>query len=518
MHTNTNKEVGFNWSNIFRFGKEQTLKNKKEANLLQRVVVCSRSSASASAAKTLVYLSLLRPVVVIVDKAKMTVLHATSLRTTRWKESQCCQKDFKNDVLGGRKRKHHVHADASKCEQVHSYLHTSPKSTILERAFLERYWTFMVHTFCPKWLAPNLITTLGLCFVILNVSLVLYFSPELDGSSPNWVYAVCAVGFWIYQTMDGMDGKQARRTGTGSPLGEVVDHGCDAFSACAYATILCDAFSFNAKTNRLLVCAITSCGRWNFGLDTVTSTYQGLLPINDFDAQEIQIICQIVFLLTAYLGPSGWKEINVPVPTFVSPSGTIPVGLLFMGVASIVSYTTRFITVVKTVRKRRQVKSGSVATGEGKRRTSTRAQMKKNGGLPPHWPQDRSLAAVYLTVVVIELCFFNAVYHSKNFIAAHICACVMFTEVMVRVMQIRVSDPNFRVFNWTHAIVAYVASQVIEKTDDVGMGTVIAVALATFFYRFFHLVAQVTGCLGLHPNIFVIKKAAGNHKKGKKGH
>ena len=513
-----NKEVGFNWSNISfsLFGKERT-KNKKEANLLQRrVVVCSRSSASASAAKALVCLSLLRPVVVIVDKAKMTVLHATSLRTTRWKESQCCH--FKNDVLGGRKRKHHVHADASKCEQVHSYLHTSPKSTILERAFLERYWTFMVHTFCPKWLAPNLITTLGLCFVILNVSLVLYFSPELDGSSPNWVYAVCAVGFWIYQTMDGMDGKQARRTGTGSPLGEVVDHGCDAFSACAYATILCDAFSFNAKTNRLLVCAITSCGRWNFGLDTVTSTYQGLLPINDFDAQEIQIICQIVFLLTAYLGPSGWKEINVPVPTFVSPSGTIPVGLLFMGVASIVSYTTRFITVVKTVRKRRQVKSGSVATGEGKRRTSTRAQMKKNGGLPPHWPQDRSLAAVYLTVVVIELCFFNAVYHSKNFIAAHICACVMFTEVMVRVMQIRVSDPNFRVFNWTHAIVAYVASQVIEKTDDVGMGTVIAVALATFFYRFFHLVAQVTGCLGLHPNIFVIKKAAGNHKKGKKGH
>merc|ERR1712216_954516 len=159
----------------------------------KRVVVCSRSSASASAAKTLVCLSLLRPVVVIVDKAKMTVLHATSLRTTRWKESQCCQKDFKNDVLGGRKRKHHVHADASKCEQVHSNLHT----------------------------------TLGLCFVILNVSLVLYFSPELDGSSPNWVYAVCAVGFWIYQTMDGMDGKQARRTGTGSPLGEVVDHGCD---------------------------------------------------------------------------------------------------------------------------------------------------------------------------------------------------------------------------------------------------------------------------------------------------
>ena len=94
----------------------------------------------------------------------------------------------------------------------------------------------------------------------------------------------------------------------------------------------------------------------------------------------------------------------------------------------------------------------------------------------------------------------------------------MFTEVMVRVMQIRVSDPKFRVFNWTHAVVAYVASQVIKETDDVGMGAIIAVALASFFYRFFHLVAQVTACLGLHPNIFVIKKIAGNHKKGKKGH
>ena len=63
----TNKEVGFNWSNIFSlFGKERT-KHKKEANVLQRrVVVCSRSSASASAAKTLVVcLSLLRPALLL---------------------------------------------------------------------------------------------------------------------------------------------------------------------------------------------------------------------------------------------------------------------------------------------------------------------------------------------------------------------------------------------------------------------------------------------------------------------
>ena len=159
----------------------------------------------------------------------------------------------------------------------------------------------------------------------------------------------------------GRDGwEQARRTGTGSPLGEVVDHGCDAFSACAYATILCDAFAFDARTNRLLVCVITSCARWNFGLDTVASTYQGLLPINDFGRrQEIQMRA-IMFLLTAYLGPNGWNAFNVPVPSGVSQSGTIPFGLFFMGGASIVSYWTRFMTVVRTVSKRRQVKNEKV--------------------------------------------------------------------------------------------------------------------------------------------------------------
>lgn len=30
--------------------------------------------------------------------------------------------------------------------------------------------------------------------------------------------------------MDAIDGKQARRTGTSSPLGELFDHGCDAIN------------------------------------------------------------------------------------------------------------------------------------------------------------------------------------------------------------------------------------------------------------------------------------------------
>ena len=34
-----------------------------------------------------------------------------------------------------------------------------------------------------------------------------------------------AIGLWMYQSLDAIDGKQARRTGTSGPLGEMFDHG-----------------------------------------------------------------------------------------------------------------------------------------------------------------------------------------------------------------------------------------------------------------------------------------------------
>ena len=44
------------------------------------------------------------------------------------------------------------------------------------------------------------------------------------------MYFANALGFFIYQSLDAIDGKQARRTGSNTPLGELFDHGCDAVS------------------------------------------------------------------------------------------------------------------------------------------------------------------------------------------------------------------------------------------------------------------------------------------------
>ena len=47
---------------------------------------------------------------------------------------------------------------------------------------------------------------------------------------PSWVLILCALGLFLYQTLDAIDGKQARRTNSSTPLGELFDHGCDAVS------------------------------------------------------------------------------------------------------------------------------------------------------------------------------------------------------------------------------------------------------------------------------------------------
>ncbi|GFR76104.1 choline/ethanolaminephosphotransferase 1 [Elysia marginata] len=48
--------------------------------------------------------------------------------------------------------------------------------------------------------------------------------------APRWAYFLSGLGLFIYQTLDAIDGKQARRTKSSTPLGELFDHGCDSIS------------------------------------------------------------------------------------------------------------------------------------------------------------------------------------------------------------------------------------------------------------------------------------------------
>ncbi|KAK4890998.1 Phosphotransferase [Elasticomyces elasticus] len=121
------------------------------------------------------------------------------------------------------------------------YKYSSVDRSLLSRYILKPYWWSQVIKLFPLSMAPNAITLSGFGFVIVNILTMLYYTPTLDQNCPPWVYLSWAIGLFLYQTFDAIDGTQARRTRQSGPLGELFDHGVDAlntslevllFSAC----------------------------------------------------------------------------------------------------------------------------------------------------------------------------------------------------------------------------------------------------------------------------------------------
>jgi len=59
------------------------------------------------------------------------------------------------------------------------------------------------------------------------VHLIFMFSGSNENGVSNWKLIMMAASIFVYQNLDNLDGKQARRTRTGSPLGMLFDHGVD---------------------------------------------------------------------------------------------------------------------------------------------------------------------------------------------------------------------------------------------------------------------------------------------------
>lgn len=78
----------------------------------------------------------------------------------------------------------------------------------------------------------------SICVMLLFLALS-SFSPDARIEPPRWACALCALGLFVYQTLDAIDGKQARRSNTSSPLGELFDHGCDSISTVFVALSAC---------------------------------------------------------------------------------------------------------------------------------------------------------------------------------------------------------------------------------------------------------------------------------------
>ena len=139
-----------------------------------------------------------------------------------------------------------------------SYKYNGTDHSLLYKYILSPFAQYCVDCL-PIWVAPNLITFIGLLFPIIATICTIIYNPTLDPTNqPSWLCFYTCFAVFVYQTMDNMDGKQARKTGTSSPFGMIFDHGCDALNAVILPIATCGVFGTGLSSAILgpYVCAL----------------------------------------------------------------------------------------------------------------------------------------------------------------------------------------------------------------------------------------------------------------------
>lgn len=114
--------------------------------------------------------------------------------------------------------------------------YNSIDTSILSVHVMHPFWNWLVKFF-PKWMAPNVMTFAGFLLTVVNFFLFSYYDYHFKAADaptnpiPDWLWLVAAINLWVAYTLDGLDGKQARRIGASGPLGELFDHGLDSYSS-----------------------------------------------------------------------------------------------------------------------------------------------------------------------------------------------------------------------------------------------------------------------------------------------
>ncbi|XP_053083094.1 choline/ethanolaminephosphotransferase 1b isoform X1 [Pangasianodon hypophthalmus] len=209
-------------------------------------------------------------------------------------------------------------------KRLEEHRYSSAGKSLLE-PIMQCYWEWLVGCM-PPWIAPNLITIIGLATNAFTTLVLVYYCPTATEQAPLWAYLLCAVGLFVYQSLDAIDGKQARRTNSSSPLGELFDHGCDSLSTVFVVLGTSIAVQLGTNPDWMFFCCFAGmfmfyCAHWQ--------TYvSGTLRFGIFDSTELQLSLALLHIFTSIVGPKFW---NLTIPVLNIQMKIIPALCTFVG-------------------------------------------------------------------------------------------------------------------------------------------------------------------------------------------
>jgi phosphatidylglycerophosphate synthase len=176
-----------------------------------------------------------------------------------------------------------------------------------------------------------MVTIWALCCGVIPGLLFVIWDSSLFADYPLILYIIAAVGVFMYQTLDALDGKQARRIKAFSPLGQLFDHGCDSFSTASMVIFLLVGLKIpDARLNLAIYLAYISVVYMSNLAEKYThvlTTSYGIIGVT-----EIQF-AQMLFLLATGFGLTWW----IYVPIFGTYSINYLVAYIIIGITVFVS-------------------------------------------------------------------------------------------------------------------------------------------------------------------------------------
>ncbi|ODV58323.1 Choline/ethanolaminephosphotransferase [Ascoidea rubescens DSM 1968] len=191
-------------------------------------------------------------------------------------------------------------------EGLKDYKYQGEDHSIVTKYVLKPFWLKFVQIF-PLSMAPNLVTLLGFCFILINLITVFIYDIYLNNlDCPRWCYLSYAIGLFLYQTFDACDGIHARRTGQSGPLGELFDHCVDAINTTLSTIVFASVTKMNYSF--LLIIAQFGC-LFNFYLSTWEEYHTHILYLSKFSGPVEGILMIIIlFIITFLFGPEIWTK------------------------------------------------------------------------------------------------------------------------------------------------------------------------------------------------------------------
>ncbi|TPX17166.1 uncharacterized protein E0L32_003284 [Thyridium curvatum] len=191
-----------------------------------------------------------------------------------------------------------------------SYKYSSVDKSPVSYYILRPYWNAAVELL-PLWLAPNMVTLIGFFFILGNIGLLVLFMPDLVGpvGSPRQDLRPLPTGHGRADdedTMDNLDGKQARRTGTSSGLGELFDHGIDSLN-CTLASLLETAAMGLGTSHSGVFTALCPCLPMFFSTWETYHSHTLYLGVINGPTEGLLIACSVM-AISGYFGPGIWTE------------------------------------------------------------------------------------------------------------------------------------------------------------------------------------------------------------------